>query len=280
MRELVHRPQRQELDTVAGPHVQVLRGDEALQAVRVPDRACARAGRDARGGPGMSKRVLITGAASGIGEAAAEALRRRGCSVLGLDVQAGENVIRCDVRDQASVDAAVDEAIERLGGLDVLINSAGIGDPQSAAERPDEDALRVIDVNLLGTWRVTAAAIPALRESRGRVVNIASGLAHLTIPLATAYTISKRGVVAYSDSLRLEMAGAVEVTTVYPGYIRTPIHNASAEKGIALEGTVPAEPLESAVATLVKAVTAEKPYRDLATSREGAVGYALMRHVP
>jgi NAD(P)-dependent dehydrogenase (short-subunit alcohol dehydrogenase family) len=228
----------------------------------------------------MSKRVLITGAASGIGEAAAEALRRRGCSVLGLDVQEGENVIRCDVRDQASVDAAVAKAIERLSGLDVLINSAGIGDPQSAAERPDDDALRVIDVNLLGTWRVTAAAIDALRESRGRVINISSGLAHLTIPLATAYTMSKRGVVAYSDSLRLEMAGEVGVTTVYPGYIRTPIHNASAAKGVRLEGVVPAEPLESAAATLVKAALSPKPFRDLATSRQGAAGYAMFRRIP
>jgi NAD(P)-dependent dehydrogenase (short-subunit alcohol dehydrogenase family) len=92
--------------------------------------------------------------------------------------------------------------------------------------------------------------------------------------------MSKRGVVAYSDSLRLEMAGEVAVTTVYPGYIRTPIHNASAEKGIALEGTVPVEPLEGAVATLVKAALDPKPHRDLATSREGAIGYALMRHAP
>jgi NAD(P)-dependent dehydrogenase (short-subunit alcohol dehydrogenase family) len=228
----------------------------------------------------MSKRVIITGAASGIGEATAQALRARGCSVVGLDVQPAENVIRCDVRDQASVDAAVAEAIEQLGGLDVLINSAGIGNPQSAASRPDENALRVIDVNLLGTWRVTAAAIHALRESRGRVINISSGLAHLTMPFATAYTISKRGVVAYSDSLRLEMAGEVGVTTVYPGYIRTPIHNASAEQGLALEGTVPAEPLESAVATLVKAALSEKPYRDLATSRQGAAAYALLRQMP
>src|SRR3954453_3656118 len=228
----------------------------------------------------MSKRVLITGAASGIGQATAEELRRRGCQVGGADITAGENVIACDVRDQDSVDHAVAHAIEQLGGLDVLINSAGVGDPQSAAERPQEDALRVMDVNLLGTWRVTAAAIEALRESHGRVINISSGLAHLTIPLATAYTMSKRGVVAYSDSLRLEMAGEVEVTTVYPGYIRTPIHNASAEKGIALEGTVPAEPLESAVATLVKAALAAQPYRDLATSRQGTVGYALFRHLP
>ena len=228
----------------------------------------------------MSKRVIITGAASGIGEATAEALRRRGCTVVGLDQNADGELIRCDVRDQSSVDAATAAAIERLGGLDVLINSAGVGFPQSAADRPGEDALAVVDINLLGTWRVTAACIEALREARGRVINISSGLAHLTIPLATAYTMSKRGVVAYSDSLRLEMAGEVEVTTVYPGYIRTPIHNASAEKGIALEGTVPAEPLSSAAATLVKAALDPVAPRDLATSRQGAVGYALMRHVP
>jgi NAD(P)-dependent dehydrogenase (short-subunit alcohol dehydrogenase family) len=228
----------------------------------------------------MNKRVIITGAASGIGEATATALRAKGCSVLGLDIQAAENVIACDVRDQEAVDAAVAEAIARLGGVDVLINSAGVGDPQSAAERPGPDALKVVDVNLLGTWRVTAAAIDALRESRGRVINISSGLAHLTMPLATAYTMSKRGVVAYSDSLRLEMAGEVEVTTVYPGYIRTPIHNASAEKGLALEGAVPAEPLEAAAATLVKAALSPKAYRDLATSRQGAAAYATMRRLP
>ena len=229
----------------------------------------------------MSKRVIITGAASGIGEATAAALRARGCQVVGLDVKAvGGDVIGCDVCDQASVDAGVAEAIGRLGGLDVLINSAGVGDPQSAAERPDEDALKVIDINLLGTWRVTAAAIDALRQSRGRVINISSGLAHLTIPLATAYTMSKRGVVAYSDSLRLEMAGEVSVTTVYPGYIRTPIHDASKAKGIALEGTVPAEPLSAAAATLVKAALSRRPYRDLATSRQGAAGYAMFRRLP
>jgi NAD(P)-dependent dehydrogenase (short-subunit alcohol dehydrogenase family) len=228
----------------------------------------------------MSKRVIITGAASGIGAATAEALRRRGCTVVGLDLVASDDVIACDVRDQDSVDSAVSEAVARLGGLDVLINSAGIGDPQSAAERPGPDALKVMDVNLLGTWRVTAAAIDALRESHGRVINISSGLAHLTIPLATAYTMSKRGVVAYSDSLRLEMAGEVDVTTVYPGYIRTPIHEASAAKGVRLEGVVPAEPLEAAAATLVKAALAAKPPRDLATSRQGAAGYAMFRRIP
>jgi NAD(P)-dependent dehydrogenase (short-subunit alcohol dehydrogenase family) len=228
----------------------------------------------------VSKRVLITGAAGGIGAAAAAELRVRGASVAGLDLNdGGEAIIQCDVRDQTSVETAVEEAVEALGGLDVLINCAGIGDPQSAAERPDADALRVLDVNLLGTWRVTAAALPALRDSRGRVINVASGLAHLSVPFATAYCASKRGVVAYSDALRLEMAGEVDVTTVYPGYIRTPIHEAAAARGITLEGLVPAEPLEAAAATLVRAALGP-PRRDLATTREGTIGYALLRLAP
>ena len=137
-------------------------------------------------------------------------------------------MLACDVRDAAAVEAAVAEAIARLGGLDVLINCAGIGIPQSAGAPPGEDALAVIDVNLLGPWRVTAAALPALRAARGRVVNVASGLAHLTVPFAPAYCMSKRGLVGYSDALRIEHGDAITVTTVYPGYIRTGIHDAAA----------------------------------------------------
>jgi NAD(P)-dependent dehydrogenase (short-subunit alcohol dehydrogenase family) len=228
----------------------------------------------------MSYRIVITGAASGIGAATIPSLRKRGAQVVGLDVNAGgEDVLVCDVRDQASVDRAVEEAIERLGGLDVLINCAGIGDPQSAGEPPDEDALRVIDVNLLGPWRVTAAALPALRASRGRVINVASGLAHLTLPYATAYCMSKRGLVAYSDALRIEHGDAISVTTVYPGYIRTPIHEAAAAKGLTLEGAVPAESLEDAVRTLTRAAL-DTPKRDLATTLQGEIAYAFLRVLP
>ncbi|HWF24780.1 MAG TPA: SDR family NAD(P)-dependent oxidoreductase [Solirubrobacteraceae bacterium] len=228
----------------------------------------------------MSKRIVITGAASGIGAATAASLRARGAQVVGLDINAGgEDVLACDVRDQESVDRAVAEAIERLGGLDVLINCAGIGDPQSAGERPGEDALRVLDVNLLGPWRVSGAALPALRASRGRVVNVASGLAYLTVPLAPAYCMSKRGLVAYSDALRIEHRDAITVTTVYPGYIRTPIHEAAAAKGLALEGSVPAESLEDAAQTLTRAAL-DSPKRDLATTRVGAITYAFLRIIP
>ena len=223
--------------------------------------------------------MIITGAASGIGEATAKALRERGAQVVGLDLNAADDLIACDVTDQESVDKAVRAAVERLGGLDALVNCAGIGLPQSATERPGPDALRVIDVNLLGTWRVTVAALPALRASRGRVVNISSGLAHLAVPFATAYGASKRGVVGYSEQLRAEVGDEVTVTTVYPGYIRTPIHEASQSAGVALEGMVPPEPLGAAVDTLVRAIYG-KPARDLATTRRGAQSYAALRLLP
>jgi NAD(P)-dependent dehydrogenase (short-subunit alcohol dehydrogenase family) len=224
-------------------------------------------------------RVLLTGAAGGIGSAAAAELRARGAQVLGLDLKPGEDILACDVRDQASVDAAVAAAIDRLGGLDVLVNNAGIGTPQSAGSAPDEGALAVIDVNLVGPWRVTSAAIEALRASRGRVINVASGLAHLALPYGTAYCMSKRGLTAYSDALRLEHGDAITVTTVYPGYIRTPIHDASRAAGVALEGTVPVERVQDAARTIARAALGP-PVRDLATTRSGAVGYALMRHIP
>ena len=227
----------------------------------------------------MSKRVIITGAASGIGAATATALRERGAEVVGLDLKAGDGVLACDVTDQSSVDAAIATATKQLGGVDVLVNCAGIGLPQSAAERPGPDALRVLDVNLLGTWRTTAAALPALRASRGRVVNIASGLAHIAVPFATAYGASKRGVVGYSEQLRSEVGDEVAVTTVYPGYIRTPIHDASQSAGIGLEGMVPPEPLSAAVGTIVRAIYG-KPVRDLATTRQGAVSYKLIGLLP
>jgi NAD(P)-dependent dehydrogenase (short-subunit alcohol dehydrogenase family) len=225
------------------------------------------------------KRVLITGAASGIGAATTQKLRAQGARVEGLDLNTGDGLIACDVRDQESVDRAVAEATERLGGLDVLINNAGVGYAQSAGKSPDAEALALLDVNMVGPWRVTSAALPALREARGRVVNVASGLAHLALPLVPAYCMSKRGLTAYSDALRLEHGDALTVTTVYPGYIKTPIHSTSEEDGFALDGVVPEERLGE-VAKLLARAALGSPKRDLATTRRGTVNYFLLRATP
>lgn len=225
------------------------------------------------------KRVVITGAASGIGAEAMRQMKARNARVIGLDLVADDGIIACDVRDQASVDSAVARAIAELGGLDVLVNNAGIAPIQSAAAAPGADAQAVLDVNLLGPWRVTAAAIDALRASRGRVVNVASGLAFVNVAYAPAYCMSKRGLVGYSDTLRYEVGHEVEVTTLYPGYVVTPIHDSSRNAGFALEGMVPEEPLEAVAARLTAAALGGY-MRDRATTPAGTVAYAFARHAP
>lgn len=228
-----------------------------------------------------AERILITGAASGIGAATLAELKRRGANVLGLDVNADtEDLIQCDVRDQDSVNAAVAAGIARLDGLDVLINNAGLATPQSAGSAPDDQALAVIDVNLLGPWRVTSAAMEALRGTRGRVVNVASGMAFVALPFAPAYAMSKHGVVAYSGALRLEFHDEITVTTVYPGVVKTPIHRDSEEFGLSIEGTSPTESLESAVDALIRAALDDRPARDITTTRSGQFANSLSRFLP
>ncbi len=224
-------------------------------------------------------RVLITGAASGFGAASAAELRRRGARVEGIDIQDGPGIIVADLRDAGQVEAAVGEAVERLGGLDVLGNNAGIGGPQDSGLTPDDLAHAIMDVNFFGVWRVTAAALPALLESRGRVVNIASGMAFVAIPYVAAYCASKHALAAYSDVLRLEYGDRLTVTTIYPGYVKTPIHRPSEELGVSMAGMLPEERLESVVTKIVRACTG-RSRRDVTTAWfSGAVVFTA-RHTP
>jgi NAD(P)-dependent dehydrogenase (short-subunit alcohol dehydrogenase family) len=242
------------------------------------------AGTGAEPGITAGDRVLVTGAAGGLAAPAVTQLRARGVQVVGLDLQADEHTIACDITDDAAVTRAVDEAVERLGGLDAVVHYAGIGVPNDAGAPPAPDALRVIDVNLLGAWRVTAAALPALLEGRGgrkgRVVFVASELAYLTLPFVSAYSVAKRGMTAYADALRVEYGSDLHVTTVYPGYVRTPIHDAGREVGLALEGQVRREEVEDVVATVLRVLTAGRPPRDTACTRGGAIELWAGRHLP
>ena len=119
--------------------------------------------------------ALVTGGASGIGAAIAARLRAAGAQVAALDlnpdaVAEGLLAVRCDVSDDASVRSAVDEVVARLGGLDVIINNAGIGAAGTVADNSDEEWHRVLDVNVLGLVRVTRTALPHLRRSSAAAV--------------------------------------------------------------------------------------------------------------
>ncbi|MFI6942374.1 SDR family NAD(P)-dependent oxidoreductase [Streptomyces sp. NPDC050418] len=237
-----------------------------------------------RGGDASGRRVLITGASGTIGRALGERLTRAGAQVVGLDVRpAGDEpfpVLACDVTDDASVATAVGEALRVLGGLDVLVNNAGVGGPAPAEYAPGTEVRRQLDINLLGTWRVTAACVDALVEARGRVVMVASRMAVMQLPLAAAYGASKRAMVAYADALRLELAGHVGVSCVYPSAVRSPIHDSTAAAGLSLEGMSVYEPLAGVVAAIERAALAPRAPRDVTTTRKGAVEFFLARHLP
>ena len=230
------------------------------------------------------RRALVTGASGAFGSALRDELRSRGWTVAGLDLRPPEGddeVLACDVTDDAAVPGAVAAAVERLGGgLDLLVNNAGIGGPASAGEPPTERVRLMLDVNLLGAWRVTAAAIDELVESRGRVVMIASRMSFIGLPLGAAYGVSKRALVAYADALRAEYGTHVKVSCVHPAFVRTPIHDSTREAGLRLEGFSREEPLERVIAAILKGAEHPNPPRDIAVTRGGAVQIAVARHLP
>ena len=228
-------------------------------------------------------RVLITGAAGAFGTAVTTALRQRGATVAGIDLQGDEaaGIVACDITDAQAAADAVGEATARLGGeLDVLVNNAGLGGPASAGEPPGQAARQIVEVNLFGAWNVTAAAIDRLVESRGRVVFVGSRMAFLGLPLGAAYAVSKRGLTAYADCLRAEFGTHVTVACVHPAMVRTPIHDATAQAGLSLEGVSSEEPLEGVVERLVAACTDPRPRRDAAVTRAGALQLLAARHLP
>jgi NAD(P)-dependent dehydrogenase (short-subunit alcohol dehydrogenase family) len=227
-------------------------------------------------------RVIITGAAGAIGGATAAALRERGCTVVGLDLHddAERDILACDVTDAASARTAVGTAIKRLGGLDVLVNNAGLGGPASAGSAPGPEARKIVEVNLFGAWNTTAAAIDALVQSRGRVVFVASRMAFLGLPLGAAYAVSKRGLTAYADCLRAEFGTHVTVASVHPAMVRTPIHDTTKAAGLSLDGVSTEEPLEGVVQRLVEASLDPRPKRDAAVSRAGRAQLWVARHAP
>jgi NAD(P)-dependent dehydrogenase (short-subunit alcohol dehydrogenase family) len=226
----------------------------------------------------QGKRVLLTGASGGIGQATARELRGQGATVVGIDLRGDGDVIAGDVRDSASISAAVTAAVGRLGGLDILVNCAGIGTVQDAGAMPDEETRRTIDINLMGPWVTTAAALPHLLASKGHVVVVTSVLAVATTPFSAAYSASKHALDAWANALRMEYDGRLSVTTVRPGYIKTAIHDRPATRGVSLDGVTNVDTVEQAALAIARACT-RRP-RTLTTSRATAFGIFMAQHFP
>jgi NAD(P)-dependent dehydrogenase (short-subunit alcohol dehydrogenase family) len=165
------------------------------------------------------RRVIVTGAAGGIGRAIVAALEEAGCAVAGCDVA------EFDVRDREAVQAGVADAAARLGGCDAVVAGAGIVDTIHRAERFSEAEWRKdLETNLYGAFWVVQAAFEGLRESGdGRVVLISSAAAETGIPGQVAYGASKAGLVGMARTLATEWAPhGIRCNVVMPGFIATP----------------------------------------------------------
>jgi len=170
-------------------------------------------------------RVLITGAANGIGRATAEAFGAAGARVIGLDLAAAEGppaILACDLRREEEVVAGVAEAARLLGGLDVLVNNAGIMREAPIAAVTAADIDSHFAVNVRAAILVTREALPHLGEG-ARIVNLASELAYLGRQNASVYCATKAAMLGLTRSWARELAPRILVNAVAPGPTDTPL---------------------------------------------------------
>jgi len=170
--------------------------------------------------------AVVTGGASGIGAAAAKILADRGAdvAVLDLDPAGAKSGFRCDVSNDDEVRAAIEAVAAQFGGIDVLVNNAGIGAAGDVSANDDAEWHRVLDVNVLGMVRTTRAALPYLRRSdKAAVVNTCSIAAWAGLPNRALYSASKGAVLALTLAMATDhLADDIRVNCVCPGTADTP----------------------------------------------------------
>lgn len=203
--------------------------------------------------------AAITGAGSGIGRALAENLAARGAHLALSDVDGpglDETVARCDgsqvtvttavvdVADRVAVGAWADQVAHDHGGVDLVVNNAGVTLAASATAQSIDDVAWLMDINFWGVVHGCQAFLPHLEASGdGHIVNISSVFGLVSIPMQSAYNASKFGVRGYSDALRIELdieGSPVSCTTIHPGGIKTNIaRNARTDASMSIVGQSP-----------------------------------------
>ena len=248
--------------------------------------------------------ALITGASTGIGAATAAHFAARGWRVFATArtparVVAGPNVtpLALDVRDPDSVRAAVAGVLADAGRVDALVNNAGYAVVGGLEETSAEQLHAVLDTNLVGAHRVTAAVLPAMRAAgRGRVVNVSSVVGRVPAPFSGAYAASKHALEGWSASLDHEVRPfGVRVALVEPGFTRTaiaqnqqladalvPAYAAARDRvlGVVTAGIEGGATPEGVAAVIHEAATARHPRLRYPAGRDAAVLDALRRLLP
>jgi NAD(P)-dependent dehydrogenase (short-subunit alcohol dehydrogenase family) len=240
----------------------------------------------------MTRSVLVTGASSGIGRAAALALSRRGFTVF-----AGTRApLDYDGVTPVDLDITADVGHLRELPLDAVVNNAGIAVIGPLEFLPLDELRRQLEVNTVAQLAVIQACLPALRASRGRIVNVSSISGRVALPLYGPYAASKFALEALSDSLRRELRGAVHVSLIEPGAVATPIWQrtlaatdmppepyarmAETLRGMAEEAPRTGMPVATVVGAIHHALTARRPRTRYVLGRDARIQAALARAAP
>ncbi len=218
----------------------------------------------------MSRTILITGTSSGYGRAIASSFLERGWNVVATMRQPDPTVFAAasprlqvlplDVTDGSSIAHAIDEGVARFGGIDVLVNNAGIGLASAVEATPDATIREVFATNTFGVFAACRAIIPQMRrQGHGTIVNLTSSAGIAPMPLVAVYTASKCAVEGFTESLSYELAlFGIKARLVEPGYAPTTKFQANA--GTRMEGMLPADYAAFAQAYFANMAAYPTPY--------------------
>jgi short-subunit dehydrogenase len=246
----------------------------------------------------QGKRVLITGASSGIGRALAFAMAQKGAVLtlaarraalleqVAFDINTALShlpkplVIPCDVTNRRNVSELVELSVQKMGGIDILVNNAGIGVFGYTEKMEIQDFQKIMDVNFFGAVQCILEVLPHMtRIKKGYIVNIASVAALHGVPYLGAYGAAKAALVALSQSLRAELTGSgVSVVVVYPGYTETEFFVKEKRVGGGRRPDGSYESPDSVATKIIRGI--EKNKNEIVLTKEGKVLSAIRGVLP